>query len=77
MGSLLYHARASESDHAPWFGEVDIANSGEGGGDPSSSRVGEDGKVGEARTVVPGDGTAGLGHLHQGKHPFLHAGTGG
>lgn len=71
----LDHPLAGKADQGPGFGDVDVADHGEGGGDAAGGRVGEDHDIGQAGFLHPVDGDRGAGHLHQRQRAFLHAGT--
>src|ERR1700719_1734840 len=61
-----------KSDHAFRLGQDEIAERSEAGHDSSGGRMGENGNVGQSRFRVTTQSPAGLGHLHQAEHPFVH-----
>jgi len=77
VSRFFHHPRTGESDHAFRLGEIDISDGGEGCGDATGCRMGEQGNVGQFRFGKPGEGAAGFRHLHERKHAFLHARAGG
>lgn len=75
LGGVFDDARAGEANHGAGFGDYEIANAGVAGHDAGVCGISEDADVGEAGARVVGEGTAGLGHLHEAEHAFIHAGA--
>ena len=73
MRGLADDAGAGESDHRPRLRQSDVSEGCKAGHHAGRRRVGQDRDVGKARLAVTGEGSAGLGHLHQGEHPLVHA----
>jgi hypothetical protein len=74
---LLDDAGAGESDESAGFGDVEVAQHGEAGGDASGGGVGEDGDEGDAGLVEAGERGGDLGELHEADDAFHHAGSAG
>src|ERR1700688_1887491 len=64
VGRFSNNARASESDHAFWFGQYQVAERSKAGHDPRGSRMGENGDIRQSRFGVTTQSPTGLGHLH-------------
>jgi hypothetical protein len=72
---LLDDAGAGEADERAGFGDVEVAEHGEAGGDAAGGGVGHDGDVGDFGVVETGQAGGDLGELHQGGDAFHHAGS--
>ena len=70
---LLDHPRSGKADDGTGFGNLDIAEHGIGGGDPTSGWIGQHDDIGQASCPQPLHGDRGARHLHQREHAFLHA----
>src|SRR5216683_2209079 len=70
---LLDDARAGETDERAGFGDVEVAEHGEAGGDASGGGVGHHGDVGDLLVVEAGEAGGDLGELHQAGNAFHHA----
>src|SRR6266404_9103172 len=74
---LLDDAGASEADEGSGFGDVEIAEHGEAGGDAAGGGIGEQRDVGELFFVELGERGGHFGKLHQTDGAFHHAGAAG
>ncbi len=72
---LLDDARASEADECSGFGDVEVAEHGEAGGDAAGGGVGHDGDIGDAGVVEAGEAGGNFCQLHEGGDAFHHAGS--
>lgn len=72
---LLDDAGAGEADEGAGFGDVEVAEHGEAGGDASGGGVGHDGDVGDFGVVEACEAGGDLGELHEGDDAFHHAGS--
>ncbi len=70
---LLDDARAGEADERAGFGDVEVAEHGEAGGDAAGGGVGEDADVGDAGVVHLGESGGDLGELHEADDALHHA----
>src|ERR1019366_6203459 len=70
---LLDDARAGKADEGAGFGDVQIAQHGETGGDAAGGGVGEHAHKGQAGLVEAHEGGGDFGHLHEADGAFLHA----
>ncbi len=69
---LLDDTGAGKSDEGFGLGQDHVGQHRETGRHASEGRVGQNDDVRNARLGEPADRGGGLGHLHQGKNPFLH-----
>ena len=74
---LLDDARAGKADEGAGFGDVEVAEHSETGGDAAGGGIGEDADVGNASVVELGQGGGDLGHLHEADDALHHAGSAG
>ena len=72
-GGLLDYAAAGELHDGPRLGQDDVRGRGPTCEDPARRGVGQDGDVGKAGLTHEARGRDGLGHLHEGEDPLLHA----
>ena len=75
MRGLADHAWPGEAYHGLRFRQGNITESGKAGHDTGRCRISQNGDIGESCLAMTGQGAAGLGHLHEGEHPLVHAGT--
>src|SRR5262245_24474026 len=73
LRSIFDDARSGKSDHRSWLGNDKVSNTRIAGHHPSGRRMGEDADVREAGLAMICKGGAGLRHLHETEHPFIHA----
>ena len=69
----LMVSRAGKADQGFRFGEDQIAQRGEAGGDAAHRGIGEDGDEQAADLVIAGQRGGDLGHLHERQNAFVHA----
>jgi len=74
---LLDDAGAGEADEGAGFGDVEVAEHGEAGGDAASGGVSHEGDVGDLFVVHFGEANGDLGELHEAGDAFHHAGAAG
>ncbi len=72
---LLDDPGTGKADQRAGLGQDDVAQGGEAGGDAAGGGVREHGDVQQSLFREPGQGRAGLGHLHQGENALLHPGA--
>ncbi len=70
---LLDDAGSGEANEGAGFGDVEVAEHGEAGGDAAGGGVGEDADVGDAGLVELREGGRDFGHLHKADDAFHHA----
>ena len=70
---LLDDARSREANERAGFGDVEVAEHGEAGGDAAGGRVGEHADVGQAEIVHLREAGGDLGQLHQADDALHHA----
>src|SRR2546426_253121 len=61
------------ADERAGFGDVEVAEHGEAGGDPAGGGIGEDGNERQPGFVEAGERGGNLGELHQADSAFHHA----
>ncbi len=75
---LRNHPLTGETQPRARFGDDDVGQRREGGGDTTEGGVGDERQGEDPRLVELPERLAGLGHLHEGQDALLHAGaTGG
>ena len=73
LSGVFDDARPGETDHRARFGENEIADTGEAGHDTGVSWMGENADVGQFCLRMIRECAAGLCHLHEAEHAFVHA----
>ena len=74
---LLDNAGSCEANECARFGDVEVTEHGEAGGDAAGGGVGQDGDVRDASVVETGQSGGYLGQLHERGDAFHHAGSAG
>jgi len=74
---FLYDAGPSKTDQCRRFRDDHIAQRRKTGHDAGRGRMGQNGNIGQPGRRVARQRGAGLGHLHQAQHAFIHPGPGG
>src|SRR5207247_6168114 len=67
------HAWPSKTNHTFGFGDDDVTKRSITRHYAGGGRIGEHRNVRQARVGMPGERAAGLSHLHQTEHAFIHA----
>ena len=73
LGRRLDHPAPGETDGGPGLGDDQVADARVAGHHPRGRRVGEHADVRQALLGMVGQRAAGLGHLHEAEHAFVHA----
>src|ERR1035438_4476681 len=74
---LLDDAGACEADEGSGFGDVEVTQHGEAGGDAAGGGISEDADLGHLCFVELREGGGDFGHLHEADYAFHHARSAG
>src|SRR6516162_2460875 len=72
LGCFLYYTGTGEADHAFWFGQNDIPERCEAGHNTGGGRMSEHRDIRQSGLSMPGESSAGFGHLHEAEHALIH-----